>query len=160
MKTRPSKDKFILDVCCGSRMFYFDKENSHVIYMDNRKLETTLCDGRKLSIKPDVIGDFRNIPFEDNSFNLVIFDPPHLKDLGKNSWMAKKYGVLDETWPSDLKQGFDECMRVLKPQGTLIFKWNESQIKLKEIIKCFGQNALFGNKRSKTHWLVFIKEKS
>jgi len=141
-------------------MFYFDKENSHVIYMDNRKLETTLCDGRKLSIKPDVIGDFRNIPFEDNSFNLVIFDPPHLKDLGKNSWMAKKYGVLDETWPSDLKQGFDECMRVLKPQGTLIFKWNESQIKLKEIIKCFGQNALFGNKRSKTHWLVFIKEKS
>lgn len=51
-----------------------------------------------------------------------------------------------------------ECMRVLKPSGTLIFKWNEQQIKLKEVLKCFGQNPLFGDKRSKTHWLIFIKE--
>ncbi|RYS23645.1 SAM-dependent methyltransferase, partial [Staphylococcus pseudintermedius] len=62
-----------------------------------------------------------------------------------------------ETWPEDLKQGFDECMRVLKPNGTLIFKWNEEQIKLSEVLKCFSQKPLLGNKRSKTHWLVFMK---
>lgn len=70
--------KKILDVCCGSRMFWFDKHHKDTVYMDIRQLDDTLCDGRQLSINPDVIGDFRNIPFEDNTFKLVIFDPPPL----------------------------------------------------------------------------------
>lgn len=37
--------------------------------------------------------------------------------------------------------------------------WNEEQIKLKDVLACFDKNPLFGNKRSKTHWLVFIKER-
>lgn len=149
----------ILDACCGSRMFYFDKTNPNVTFMDIRELKDTLCDGRKLEIKPDIIGDFRNMPFENNIFDLVVFDPPHLIRAGKNSWLAKKYGMLDfDNWENDLSDGFNECMRVLKPSGTLIFKWNEQQIKLKEVLKCFGQNPLFGEKRSKTHWLIFIKE--
>ena len=149
----------ILDACCGSRMFYFDKTNPNVTFMDIRELKDTLCDGRKLEIKPDIIGDFRNMPFENNIFDLVVFDPPHRIRAGKNSWLAKKYGMLDfDNWKNDLSDGFNECMRVLKPNGTLIFKWNEQQIKLKEVLKCFGQNPLFGDKRSKTHWLIFIKE--
>lgn len=149
----------ILDACCGSRMFYFDKTNPNVTFMDIRELKDTLCDGRKLEIKPDIIGDFRNMPFENNIFDLVVFDPPHLIRAGKNSWLAKKYGMLDfDNWENDLSDGFNECMRVLKPSETLIFKWNEQQIKLKEVLKCFGQNPLFGDKRSKTHWLIFIKE--
>ena len=47
--------KKILDVCCGARLFWFDKENENTIYMDKRQLEDTLCDGRKLLINPDVI---------------------------------------------------------------------------------------------------------
>lgn len=86
-------DKKILDVCCGSRMFWFDKENKDTIFMDKRELEDTLCDGRKLIIKPDIVGDFRNIPFEDKSFKLVVFDPPHLKQVGEKSWLAKKREV-------------------------------------------------------------------
>lgn len=148
----------ILDACCGSRMFWFDKENKDTIFMDNRQIDTKLCDGRRLVVKPDLIADFKNIPFEDNTFYLVVFDPPHLKQAGKNSWLAKKYGTLDkDTWPQDMQQGFNECMRVLKPNGTLIFKWNEEQIKLKDILKVIGYKPLFGNKRSKTHWLVFMK---
>ncbi len=126
--------------------------------MDNRVLHDTLCDGRKLDIEPDIIGDFRNIPFDDNTFNIVVFDPPHLLKVGESSWMAKKYGKLSDSWPTDLQQGFDECMRVLKPNGTLIFKWNEQQIKLKEILKLIDYKPLFGNKRSDTHWLVFMKD--
>ena len=53
--------------------------------------------------------------------------------------------------------GFTECMRVLKPHGTLIFKWNEEQIKLSELLDAIGQQPLFGDKRGKTHWLVFMK---
>ena len=58
----------ILDACCGSKMFWFDKENQEVTFMDNRELDTTLSDGRKLIVTPDILADFRNMPFEDNSF--------------------------------------------------------------------------------------------
>lgn len=150
-------EKLILDACCGSRMFWFDKNNKDVLFMDNRTLHDTLCDGRKLDIEPDIIGDFRNIPFGDNAFYMVVFDPPHLLKVGENSWLAKKYGKLSESWSDDLKQGFSECMRVLKPHGTLIFKWDEQQIKLSEILKVIDYKPLFGNKRSDTHWLVFMK---
>ena len=147
----------ILDACCGSKMFWFDKENQEVTFMDNRELDTTLSDGRKLIVTPDILADFRNMPFEDNSFYLVVFDPPHLKTGGDKSWLIQKYGRLNKDWPEDLKQGFNECMRVLKPNRILIFKWNEEQIKLSEVLKCFGQQPLFGNRRAKTHWLVFMK---
>jgi len=149
--------KRILDATCGSRMIWFDKENPDVVYMDNRQLSITLCDGRVLNINPDVIADFRAMPYPDNSFYLVVFDPPHLRYAGNESWLAKKYGILSDDWKNDIRQGFIECMRVLKPNGTLIFKWNEEQIKLSEVIKAIGHKPLFGNRRSKTHWLVFMK---
>ncbi|RXI58966.1 SAM-dependent methyltransferase [Clostridium tetani] len=152
-------EKPILDACCGSKMFWFDKENRDVVFMDNRELEDTLCDGRKLTIKPDVIGDFRHIPYKDNIFKLVVFDPPHLIKAGENSWLAKKYGKLNNDWQIDIKKGFNECMRVLDRYGILIFKWNEEQIKLKDILKVIDHKPLFGNKRAKTHWLVFMKMK-
>lgn len=150
--------KPILDVCCGSKMFYFNKDNPDVLFMDCRQIEETLCDGRKLEVKPDIIADFRKIPFSDKSFSMVVFDPPHLLKVGEKSWLAKKYGKLNENWREDLKQGFSECMRVLKPEGTLIFKWNEEQIKLSEILKLFNEKPILGNKRAKTHWLVFMKK--
>ena len=75
----------ILDACCGSKMFWFDKENVNTVYMDNRTADTTLCDGRRLIVRPDIIEDFRKMPFENETFYLVIFDPPHLV------WDLKKY---------------------------------------------------------------------
>jgi len=149
--------KKILDACCGSRMFWFDKNNPDVIFADNRELETTLCDGRKLVIKPDEKVDFRNMPYPDNTFKLVVFDPPHLIHAGESSWLKAKYGVLPEDWPTYINQGMRECMRVLEPDGVLIFKWNEDQISTSEILKCIDFKPLFGDKRSKTHWMCFMK---
>lgn len=60
--------KRILDACCGSRMFWFDKSNRDVVFMDKRQLQTNLCDGRKLEVNPDIVADFRNMPFDDESF--------------------------------------------------------------------------------------------
>lgn len=155
-----NENKKILDACCGSRMFWFDKNNPDVIFQDIRTEEHTLCDGRLLQIKPDVVADFTNMPYEDESFYHVVWDPPHLKKLGKNTWMAQKYGVLLPTWETDLKSGFEECMRVLKPNGTLVFKWNEIQIKLNDVLKLFPIQPLYGHtsgKHGKTIWLCFMK---
>lgn len=152
--------KQILDACCGSKMMWFDKENPNVLFADKRTETHTLCDGRVLKIQPDIEIDFTNMPFENESFSLVVFDPPHLNKLGKKSWMAKKYGVLLPTWETDIKAGFDECMRVLKPNGTLIFKWNENQIKINKIIEVIGQKPLFGHpsgKHGQTIWMTFFK---
>lgn len=149
--------KRVLDACCGSRMFYFDKENPDVVFADNRELETTLCDGRTLLIKPDVKMDFRNMPYQDNTFKVVVFDPPHLNQAGVTSWLAQKYGVLPKNWIPYLKQGFDECMRVLETDGLLVFKWNENQIKLSDVLKVFGKKPLLGDQRGKTRWMIFIK---
>lgn len=157
-----STDKTILDACCGSRMFWFDKQNEDVLFMDNRELEDTLCDGRSLKVSPDVVGDFRRMDFEDNTFRMVVFDPPHLVQGGDSSWLVKKYGRLNkDTWTDDLRLGFSEAMRVLSPGGFLVFKWNEEQIKLSEVLKCTQHIPLYGNKRpgqTKTHWLIFMKE--
>lgn len=154
-------NKSILDVCCGSRMFWFDKQNPNAVYMDNRIVDDVLCDERKLHIAPDIVGDFRNIPFKNNSFSLVVFDPPHLIKVGENSWMSKKYGRLNpDTYKSDLKQGFKECFRVLKENGVLIFKWSEIDVKTSEIIALSPVPPLFGHrsgKLSKTQWIVFMK---
>ena len=150
-------EKHILDPCCGSRMFWFDKHNSDVIFADNRHVNTTLCDGRTLVIEPDVKMDFRDIPYPDNTFNLVVFDPPHLIRAGETSWLAQKYGILPQKWQPYLKAGFEECMRVLKPTHTLIMKWNTEQIGMPDMLKAIGQNPLFGDQRGKTRWLVFLK---
>jgi ubiquinone/menaquinone biosynthesis C-methylase UbiE len=156
-------DKKILDACCGSRMFWFDKTNPDVLFTDIRELEDDLCDGRKLIVKPDIQADFRCLPFMSNTFQMVVFDPPHMKSLGVNSWMAKKYGKLGENWQQDIAAGFVECFRVLLPNGVLIFKWNDKEVKLNEVLKLAPQQPLFGHvtgKHGRTIWLCFMKSQT
>jgi SAM-dependent methyltransferase len=150
--------KPILDMTCGSRMFWFDKDNESVEFTDIREYYEELPTGHVINVSPTTVADFRNLPFDDESFHLVVFDPPHLVNAGDNSWLAKKYGKLSkDTWEEDIAQGFREGMRVLKPYGTLIFKWNEDQIALPRVLKAIDYKPLFGQKRSKTQWLVFMK---
>lgn len=153
--------KKILDACCGSKMFWFNKNNPDVEFCDIRKLERTeYYPGRYIEVNPDTVCDFTALPFADNSFHLVVFDPPHLKQAGENSILAIKYGRLGGDWQGILKRGFDECMRVLRPNGILVFKWSEVQITLKEVLQAIGEKPLFGNKQPKqsgTHWLCFMK---
>lgn len=149
--------KEILDVCCGGRMWWHDKEDARAVYMDNRELECTLCDGRAFRVAPDIVADFRNIPFPDETFNMVLFDPPHLTHHGEKSWMFKKYGKLSKNWREDLRAGFAECFRVLKTGGTLIFKWSEVDVKLSEILRLTSQKPVIMHKKQKTHFVIFLK---
>lgn len=150
----------VLDPCCGSRMMWFDKQDQRVLFGDIRSEEHTLCDGRALNITPEVSMDFRAMPFDDESFYVVAFDPPHLRHVGQSAWIGKKYGILGEDWRDDLRKGFAECFRVLKPYGTLVFKWNSTQIKTSEVLALTPHKPLFGHisgKAAKTHWVTFMK---
>jgi len=151
----------ILDPASGSRMFYFDKADPRVEFGDIRREEHTLCDGRSLSIAPDSLMDFRDLPHDDETFHLVIFDPPHLVRVGENAWMGKKYGRLDrDAWRDDLRAGFSECFRVLRGHGVLIFKWNETQIPVREVLALTPHSPVIGHrsgKTARTHWITFMK---
>jgi tRNA G10 N-methylase Trm11 len=142
-------------------MFWFDPNNPNVTFCDNRVVPNhEYYPGRFIEINPDIVCDFTALPFEDKSFKLVVFDPPHLVRAGKKSWMALKYGKLQDGWPQMIHDGFRECMRVLDDYGTLIFKWSDVQIPLSEILKLIEVRPLFGHKSGRlnnTHWLCFMK---
>ena len=154
----------VLDACCSTRAFWFNKKNKEVIFMDKRNEECPIKPdkshpARNLVVSPDVVGDFTNMPLANDSFWHVVFDPPHA-GFGENSVMAKTYGTLRGVdWREMLRGGFSECFRVLKPNGTLIFKWCEWEIPTKEVLKLTDQKPLYGHisgKRAQTHWIAFI----
>jgi hypothetical protein len=142
-------------------MFWFDKENPIVEFVDKRIVENhEFYPNRYIEIKPGLVADFTNLPYAGKSFKLVVFDPPHLAQAGKTSWLRMKYGTLDTNWPEMLHDGFWECMRVLDDYGVLIFKWSETQITLSKVLEAIQAEPLFGHKSGKynnTHWLCFMK---
>lgn len=147
-------------------MFWFDRNHPNALFIDKRCERHTLPDSssvggsRELAVEPDIIADFTNLPFPADTFALVVFDPPHLIRAGHNAWLAKKYGRLDDDWKTELRRGFAECFRVLRPEGVLVFKWNENDIPVSQVLALTPEKPLFGNrngKHSKSHWVVFMK---
>jgi tRNA1(Val) A37 N6-methylase TrmN6 len=160
------ENKKVLDVCCGPKGMWFDKQDERALYLDKRnkdyKIEPNAAypNGTTIKIRPDIVGDFTDIKQPDNSFWHIVFDPPHIPQDKITAVITKQYGNLTGEWRGMLKKGFEECFRVLKPNGTLIFKWNECRIPLKEILKLTDKKPLYGHKSGKamkTHWVAFIK---
>jgi len=153
-------DKFILDACCGGKTFWFNKNHPNAVYLDRRFEEHKLDYKRNkqhIIVNPDIIGDFTELPFDDGSFKLVVFDPPH-KQFNQSSIMYKKYGTLDDNWKDDLRKGFKECFRVLEDNGVLIFKWAESGVKVEDILSLTDVEPLFGHRTTRTTvWVTFMK---
>lgn len=166
--TTESRKPRALDPCCGSRMMWHDRRNPGVVFGDQRSETIVVTDRshgnaggtRTLQIEPDAMIDFRALPFADGTFKLVAFDPPHLVRAGPRSWLAAKYGKLSDDWREDLRRGFAECLRVLDADGVLVFKWNETQVPLGEVVKLAPIAPMFGHlsgRKGLTHWLVFMK---
>lgn len=161
-------EKRVLDPCCGSKMFWFDRNNPDVEFCDVRVVDREMIweskDGTRkafLTIAPDRIADVTNLPYEDNTFWHIVLDPPHLKKICENAWLCKKYGKLPKDWQRFIRGAFDECFRVLKPNGTLIFKWSEIDIPVSDILKIIPYKPLYGHRSGKhmtTHWMAFIKD--
>lgn len=66
----------VLDPACGGRMFWFDKSDDRVLFGDVRDESWELCDGRRFDVKPDMLMDYRDLPFPDGTFRMVVLDPP------------------------------------------------------------------------------------
>ena len=160
----------VLDVCCSTRSFWFDPSDPRALYCDKRKEEIVRKDSgsktgfRKLIINPDYQCDFTALPFPDNTFRVVVYDPPHKqREDYNNGFLVQQYGILNGDWKKMLSFGFAECFRVLQPFGVLIFKWAETEFKVSEILKLTSELPLFGHKSGKynrTHWICFMKQES
>lgn len=153
----------ILDACCGGRMWWWDKEHPLALYLDARNLAPgARADRPNWEISPDVVGDFRELPFEDEAFQLVLFDPPHIVRRTPSGNVATQYGALHpDTEQDDLRRGFVECWRVLTPGGTLVFKWAGA---LDRVEPHFPAPPIVGTRNTPrgslglgTRWVVFYK---
>lgn len=97
----------VLDVCCGSRMFWFDRKDERAVFVDKRKERNTLPDksskgwSRELIVDPDIQADFTALPFADNSFSLLCSTRRICKRQGrkagwrKNTVSSKAIGVTN-----------------------------------------------------------------
>jgi hypothetical protein len=147
-------------------MMWFDSKDRRALFIDKRQESHVMRHSadrpspRTTVIAPDIIADFTAMPFPDESFYLVVFDPPHIKATraGKQGRFRKYYGVLPNDWQALLRAGFAECFRVLKPHGTLVFKWSEHCYPLKDVLALTPHQPLFGHRTTRTtHWYAFMK---
>lgn len=156
-----------LDATAGNRMIWPNKNPPLTVFMDKE------CD---LSIPPDIIGDFRKLPFRDDVFQCVVFDPPHSCSIppwwadpstskkrrgNLASWYGKFENKIDMFSSINLAQ--KEFARVSK---RLCFKWSELEISLWKILPFFNEwthiktknhKGKFKVGKIKTYWITFLR---
>jgi len=150
--------KLILDATCGHRAMWYkeNKNNPYVLFCDMRN-----------ELNPEFVIDYRNLPFPDESFYLIVFDPPHIIRKGGmdnlSGIMREKYGALDkETWQDDLRSAFNELWRVLKPNGALVLKFCDVNAPFEEVLSLAPVPPMFGTTTkvksdNQTRFFVFFK---
>lgn len=135
----------ILDVTAGNRHIWKEnKFSDKVIFCDK---ETNL------KIKPDVVYKWNELPFKDNSFHCIIFDPPFYarpaskwfkvqhcdplesnrdKELGTHWW--------GETYPnhgSMIREFIKAQREFARVSPRLCFKWCDADLPIDRILTVF-----------------------
>lgn len=148
----------ILDVTCGGRMLWNNKHHPSALYVDRRQEPPgTIPIRPNWCVQPQVVASFTALPFADDSFQMVIFDPPHIIRLNPSQgFLRTKYGELGADWKEILQDGFRECWRVLRPDGTLVFKWSGEKPSATAVLALFPVAPLFKCKQA-TSWWLFLK---
>ena len=131
---------------------WFNKTDTDTIYIDKRK-----------EVKPDIQYTWQNLPFKNDFFNLIIFDPPH-DTTGPKGIFREKYGTINlKTFNIDYYQAFKELFRILKPSGFLILKWADRCRSLNQILalaepqKPLIKNCVGTASKGSTFWIIFRK---
>lgn len=140
----------ILDLTAGKRAIWFNKNHPLATYVDIRP-----------EVKPDIVANLCELKdFADNTFDLVVFDPPHL-NTGKNSIFAKSYGhFTTEQILKIICGAAKEAHRVTISNALMALKWNDHDIKLQRVFNLMPQwEPLFGHLTkdgpgSKTYWAM------
>lgn len=160
----------ILDATAGNRMMWRHLPNSdseYIMFIDKEE---------NLKYQPDMICNWRELPFPDDRFLMVVFDPPHvwgfgdksihrdpsLSIEGAGSWWGnpknKRELVLDMIY------GQREFARVAP---ILCFKWNDNRMSLERALSCldcweevyrkeYHRPGKLGN--SKTWWITLKRK--
>jgi hypothetical protein len=170
----------ILDATAGNRTMWQTKSLEQIIYIDVEQ---------RLEVKPTIFADNTNTPFFDKVFDTIFYDPPHMYgDKGSfyvypdsKSFLEKwkGYGVIPRYYGGDkyknqmqlivhVYKAQKEFRRILKDDGLLWLKWNETAITLKRLLKLFeywhimltlptkAPSQTAGNKQ--TYWVCLAKE--
>ena len=153
----------ILDATAGNRMMWRhleNKESEYIVFIDKEP---------GLKIPPDIVCRWDDLPFPNDRFLCVIFDPPHTYGFGdksvhsdpkaaKGSWWGNP--TTRGEWIRDIVSGQREFARV---SPTLCFKWNDCKLNLWNILSCLTEwkeiyrRRVFSSGRlgrSRTHWVT------
>ncbi len=150
----------LLDATAGNRMLWKNKHPPLTIFMDSQI---------ELRIPPDIFGAWEHLPFRDNAFSCVLFDPPHKFNRSSGKWMDPKgsyFGmeIRRQKLCSGIYKGTREFLRVA---NRLCFKWNDGEISLWRILSLFPKqwheifrrrDSKFRAHRNYTWWLTFISD--
>ena len=155
----------ILDPCCGQKIIYQKLLNKT---LDGKDYKFVFGDIKKElgSIRLDC----RKLPFRDEIFDAVVFDPPYLIDDGRRLGDPRRdaYGIPNTT-QEQIHEFFlyanTEFHRVLKPCGVLIVKCRDHYLHSTHTFLAHHKKSstflatslymiLYFTKRSfmKTHW--------
>lgn len=109
----------ILDVTSNQRRMWSGVTGHQVTYLDI-----------DFSVAPTVVGDFKNLPFRDSSFDVVVFDPPHLPAAAASPFsdmaFGRRYGLKSSPSGDGIEVQFKpflaEAERVLRRDGLIFAK--------------------------------------
>lgn len=141
----------ILDMTAGYRHIWYDKNHPDVTFLD-----------RRAEVNPHVLCDTRQIPiFDDGSYDLVVFDPPH-ENTGAGN-LSQCYGKATRAdILSTLAGSSREAWRLSRSEALMAFKWNDCAWTLERILPLLeGWEPLFahglrlpGRHKTQTYWVM------
>jgi len=135
---------------------------------------TVFMDKNALSPRPpDVVGVWEFLPFRDDVFECVIFDPPHKhgRTTGRGLWAtptsSSYYGIDIPRikFLSGVYRGTREFLRVSK---RLCFKWNDIEMSVSRVLSLFPKEWKEVYRRvidkglktkTLTFWITFVRSK-
>lgn len=100
------------------------------------------------SLKPKIVGNCQNLPFKENSFDLILADPPY------SSADAVKYNCK----MPNRKAVIHECYKILKPNGYLVWLDTTYPMYTKKEFNLIGTIGIIRSTNHRTR-TVFVWEK-
>lgn len=153
------------------------KNPPNVVFMDKEK---------GLYVPPHIFADFRYVPFRDDVFSCIIFDPPHSCSLPP--WWDSPSGEKNDPWaktPKSRRSWYgkfenkrDMVISLHKAQkefqrltDRLCFKWSEMEKTFWQIASIFTgdgwkiiqqkpHRGKYKVGKTKTWWVTFVKNNS
>jgi hypothetical protein len=125
------------------------KQCKDIVYIDIEK---------KLTVKPQIFCSNVKSPFADGTFDTIFIDPPHFFGHHLSLFSIPDMATFRQVYPNEtgipryygadkyktqmalLRYIYDlqkECLRILKDDGLLWLKWNETNLSINTILHLF-----------------------